>query len=429
MKKISVSGGASQTLTDDSTPEGASWSSQGTIVFSHGAQFLQQVSDAGGTPQPLTHLEKGEIGNIWPEFLPGGKAVVFEGGRGVVAQPMGTSERRNLTRGGASPRYLTSGYLIYAQAGNLMAVPFDPHRLEVKGTPVPVVKDVMQGSNPAPAQYSVSGTGSLVYVPGSAQALQSKLVWVSRNGAEQSLPAPARDYQSPRVSPDGRSIALASGGQIWLYDLGRDTLTRFTFEGSLNGGPVWTPDGKRIAFSSDRGGALNLFWQMADGSGGLERVTTSEYVQAPLSSSSDGQLLSFIEIDPGYDIWVLRMSDRKALPFLHTTANECMPEFSPDGRWIAYVSNESGRFEIYVQPYPGPGGKWQISTDGGPEPVWNRNGREFFYRSGDKMMAVEITTQPSFVAGRPRMLFEGPYVTDPSFHLRASTCLRTASGS
>jgi dipeptidyl aminopeptidase/acylaminoacyl peptidase len=346
--------------------------------------------------------------------LPGGKAVVFEGGHGVVAQPMGTSERRNLTQGGVSPRYLSSGYLIYAQAGTLMAVPFDPQRLEVNGTPVPVVQDVMLQSNPAPAQYSVSATGSLVYVPGSVQASQSKLVWVSRNGAEQPLPAPARDYESPRVSPDGRRVALASGGQIWLYDLARDTLTRFTFEGSLNGGPVWTPDGKRIAFSSDRGGALNLFWQKADGSGGLERLTTSERIEAPSSWSPYGQLLSFVEFDPRPTIWVLSLSDRKAQPFLQTTANEGTPQFSPDGRWMAYVSNESGRNEIYVQPYPGPGGKWQISTDGGNKPVWNRNGRELFYRSGDKMMAVEITTAPSFSAGKPKTLFEGQHVSNTS---------------
>jgi eukaryotic-like serine/threonine-protein kinase len=414
MKKISVSGGAAQTLTDDSTPEGGTWSNQGTIVFSHGAQFLQQVPDAGGSPQPLTRLEKGEIGHIWPDFLPGGKAVVFEGGQGVVGQPMGTSERRNLTQGGVSPRYLPSGYLIYAQAGNLMAVPFDPQRLEVKGAPVPVVQEVMQESTPAPAQYSVSATGSLVYVPGSAQASQNKLVWVSRNGAEQSLPAPTRDYEGPRVSPDGRRVALSSAGQIWLYDLARDTLTRLTFEGDLNGGPIWTPDGKRIAFSSDRGGALNLFWQMADGSGGVERLTTSEHIQAPSSWLPNGPLLSFIEFDPRPSIWVLPLSDRKPQPFLQTAANLGMPQFSPDGHWMAYVSNESGRSEIYVQPYPSPGGKWQISTDGGSEPVWNRNGRELFYRSGNKMMAVGIATEHSFSAGNPKTLFQGQYVSSRS---------------
>ena len=410
LKKISVNGGPAQILADDSTPEGASWSSQGMIAFSFGAQFLQQVSDGGGTPQPLTHSEKGEIGHVWPEFLPGGKAVVFEGSASVAAQPIGAGERRNLIPGGISPRYLSPGYLIYAQAGNLMAVPFDPQRLEVKGTPVPVVQDVVQSpAAPAPAQYSVSATGSLIYVPGNVQVSQSKLVWVSRNGAEQPLPAPERDYGDPRVSPDGRRVALDSGNQIWIYDLARDTLTRFTFEGDTNVSPAWTPDGKRIAFTSSRGGNLNLYWQMADGSGGLERLTTSEHLQVPLSWSPNGQLLSFIELNAGAPIRVLRLSDRKAQPFLQTAANEGAPQFSPDGRWMAYLSDESGRNEIYVQPYPGPGGKWQISTDGGREPVWNRNGRELFYRSRDKMMAVDITTEPSFSAGKPKMLFEGHY--------------------
>ena len=189
-----------------------------------------------------------------------------------------------------------------------------------------------------------------------------------------------------------------------------------TFEGDTNLAPVWTPDGKRIAFNSDRKGPNNIFWQLADGSGGLERLTTSEYTDTPKSWSPDGQLLAFIEITPntGYDIWVLRMSDRKAQPFLRTPFNESVPQFSPDGHWLAYVSDESGHFEVYVQPYPGPGGKWQISTEGGMEPVWNSNGRELFYRSGDKMMAVDIATQSGFTVGKPRMLFEGRYLPTPA---------------
>ena len=212
---------------------------------------------------------------------------------------------------------------------------------------------------------------------------------------------------------------MEQGSQTLLYDLSRETLTRLTFEGNANLNPVWTPDGKRIAFESNREGPYNVFWQLADGSGGLERLTTSEYLHAPMSWSPDGQLLAFVEVTPttGVDIWVLRMGDpspgsgqvRKAQPFLRTPFNEGAARFSPDGRWLAYISDESGRFEVYVQSYPGPGGKWQISTEGGTEPVWTRNGRELFYRSGDKMMAVDVATQPGFAAGKPRMLFEGPY--------------------
>jgi eukaryotic-like serine/threonine-protein kinase len=192
----------------------------------------------------------------------------------------------------------------------------------------------------------------------------------------------------------------------------RQTLSRFTFDGSSNTYPTWAPDGKRIAFESNKEGFGNIFWQLADGSGGVERLYKSDSTQYPSSFSNDGQLLAFIEANPNtaLDIWVLKLGERKAQPFLRTRFNESAPRFSTDGRWLAYSSDESGRREIYVQPYPGPGGKWQISTEGGAEPVWNRNGRELFYRSGSKMMAVDITAHPSLEVGQPRMLFEGAYV-------------------
>ena len=307
-----------------------------------------------------------------------------------------------------------------------MAMPFDSKRLTTIGAAVPMVEGVLQSSLNGAAQYTFSPTGSLVYVSGGIQSAQSRLVWVSRNGTEQPVAAPAHAYQFPRLSPDGRQVAVGIAeqeSQIWLYDLSRDTLTRLTFEGKANLNPVWTPDGKRIAFNSNKEGPLNPFWQLADGSGGLEQLATSEDANVPMSWSPDGRLLAVIEVNPttGLDIWVLRMGDpsassgqvRKAQPFLRTAFNESVPQFSPDGRWLAYISDESGRYEIYVQPYPGPGGKWQISTEGGTEPVWNRNGRELFYRSGDKMMAVDIATQPGFAAGKPRVLFEGPYVPTP----------------
>jgi Tol biopolymer transport system component len=437
LMKVLVSGGAALTLGDaGATPRGASWSRLGMIAFAPTTvSALLQVSDAGGTPQPLTRLEKGDVAHRWPEFLPGGKAVLFAAGPNAInftnarlaVQPVGTGERRNLVQGGMSPRYAPSGHLVYAQGGSLMAVPFDPHRLAVTGTAVPVAEGVLQSPTTGDAQYSFSTTGSLVYVPGGIQTTQSRMVWVSRNGAEQPVAAPARAYQNPRLSPDGRRVAVTiteQESQIWLYDLSRETLTRLTFEGNNNLVPVWTPDGKHIVFESNKEGSSNLFWQLADGSGGLERLTTSEHIHVPSSWSRDGQLLAFIEINPTTqrDIWVLQMGGpspgsgqvHKAQPFLRTAFTESAPRFSPDARWLAYVSDESGRFEVYVQPYPGPGGKSQISTEGGTEPVWNPNGRELFYRNGDKMMAVDIATQPGFAAGKPRMLFEGHYAPTPA---------------
>jgi serine/threonine protein kinase/Tol biopolymer transport system component len=435
LKKVSVSGGAALTLGDAATPRGASWGSQGMIAFAPTtAGALWQVPDAGGTPQPLTRFEKGDASHRWPESLPGGKAVLFAAGPSgitfsnaqVAVQLVGAGDRRNLIQAGTQPRYAPSGHLVYAQGGSLMAVPFDPQRLTATGAAVPMVEGVLQSPSTGAAQYSISTTGSLVYVLGGVQSAQSTLVWVNRNGAEQHVSALARAYVFPRLSPDGRRIAVTiveQEAQVWLYDLSRETLTRLTFEGSVNQNSVWTPDGKRIAFASNKEGPLNIFWQLADGSGGLERLTTSDYTQAPVTWSPDGQLLGFGEVNPtmGRDIWVVRMGDpsagsgqvRKAQPFLQTRFDEAVPRFSPDGRWLAYVSDESGHYEIYVQPYPGPGEKWQISTEGGTEPVWNPNGRELFYRSGDKMMAVDIATHPSFTAGKPRMLFEGRYEPAP----------------
>ena len=419
LKKISVNGGAALTLSNAAAGLLAgSWGNGGSIIFQSivGAP-LQRISEAGGTAQPLAPLEKGDSAD-WPEFLPGGQAVLFTGGTitipKITVQSIATGNRRDLISSGAFPRFAASGHLIYAQAGTLMAVPFDSQRLEIKGAAVPVIEGVARSTDTDAAQYSISATGSLAYVSGGTEANQRRMVWVSRNGMEQPLLAHPHAYQYVRLSPDGRRVAVELDNQIWLYDFARDNLTPFTFEGSLNQTPTWTPDGKRIAFYSNKeGGAANLFWQLADGSGGLERLTTSDYTHVPRSFSPDGQLLAFHENNPktNKDIWVLRLSDRKAEPFLRTPFIEGAPTFSPDGHWLAYVSNESGRPEVYVQPYPGPGGKWQISTESGTEPAWNRNGRELFYRSGDKMMALDVTIEPNFSVGKPHLLFERHYFT------------------
>jgi eukaryotic-like serine/threonine-protein kinase len=273
--------------------------------------------------------------------------------------------------------------------------------------------------NPASgaAEFSLSSDGALAYAPGRWSFGERILVWVDHSGAVEALPAPARGYVYPRLSPDGERLAvsiLGANGGLWVYDMGRGTLTRLT-ETGLIPRSIWTPDGKHLTFLAAPGGALNIYWMSADGSAAAARLTTGENFQLPGSWSPDGQVLAFSDADPttGWDLWVLELQgDRKARPFLQTPYNEYAPAFSPDGRWLAYGSDETGRPEIYVRPFPGPGGKVQISTDGGVQPVWARNGRELFYRNGDKMMVAGVVeAQPVFAAAKPKSLFEGHYET------------------
>jgi eukaryotic-like serine/threonine-protein kinase len=294
-------------------------------------------------------------------------------------------------------------------------VPFDVKTLTVGSNATPLLQGVLQSAIGFP-YYSFSNTGTLVYVSGTA-GIRRNLVWVARDGSEQLVPAPVHEYDWPRLSSDGKRMAVEIGGQTWTYDTTRDALTRATFDGTQNDAPTWSPDGTRIAFRSNREGAPgSIFWQMADGSGSPERLSTSTQVSdTPMSFSPDGRFIAFFRTDPKTqrDIWIASVKDHTRTLFLGTSATEGAPRFSPDGKWIAYVSDESGRPEIYVQPYPRLGGKWQISTDGGIEPLWNPNGRELFYRSANKMMAVQIATQPTFAAGRPTMLFAGDYLASP----------------
>jgi len=423
LKKIAVTGGPAQTLAEAlGGAVGGTWSREGVVLIA--PSTIYRVSASGGTITPVTTLDASRQENFhaWPYFLPDGKHFLYFAhstkteNDAIYVGSLDSKERKLLLNANSNAVYVSPGYILFNREGTLMAQPFDAERMQLTGEAVPIVEGVEFNGITGSAAFAASDNGVLAY-RGGGGATFSRLVWVNRNGTEQALAAPPRAYIFPRLSPDGRRLAasIVEQGQaanIWLYDLSREALTRLTFEGNRNRSPVWTPDGKRIAFRSWEGPKTNIFWQLADGSGGLERLRTSSEVTTPSSFSADSQLLAFVEGNPatGQDIWVLRLSDRKAQPFLQTKFNETDPAFSPDGRWLAYRSDKSGRPEIYVQPYPGPGGEWQISTEGGIEPVWNPNGRELFYRSGDKMMAVGIVTHPGFSAGKPRMLFAGQYV-------------------
>ena len=421
LTKVMADGGAPLVLCDAPNVTGVTWGDNDTIVFARqfGNFGLSKVSAAGGKPEAITTRDptKEEESHRWPELLPGGKAVLFtQWSRNlddaqIVVQRLDGREPRVLVRGGSDAHYLPTGHLVYARAGILLAVPFDLSRLEVTGNPIPVAEGVSL-STEGVAQFSISSTGSLAYVPGGLQGAGRKLVWLDRNGVEQPLAAPPRAYQSPRLSPDGQRIAVVIQGandDIWVYDIPRQTFTRLTFAGR-NLSPLWTPDGKRIIFrASPVGGErLNLFWKLADGSSEAERLTVSDYSQTPDSLSPDGQVLVFTQLDPttNYGLWLLPLTgDRKPRPFLQTPRNEGVSELSSDGHWLAYTSDESGQYEIYLRPFPTGGAKWQISTEGGIRPHWARTG-ELVYPNGDKMMAVSIATQPILSVGTPRLLFE-----------------------
>jgi eukaryotic-like serine/threonine-protein kinase len=432
LKKMAVSGGPVQTLIAGSLAliTGGTWSQEGVVlfgVFPPSRSVIQRVSADGGAATPVTTLDasRQESAHFWPHFLPDGRHFLYFArsarteNNAIYVGSLDSQDRTLLLKANSNAIYVDPGYLLYHRQGTLMAQPFDAEHIRLTGEPVPIAEGVQVNYTVGKAAFAASQNGVLAYRTGTDGPPRT-LVWVSRNGTEQPLASPERAYDYPRVSPDGGRVAVEIGPQIWLYDLVRDTLTRFTFEeGSVNENPIWAPDGKRIIFDSStqavagQRAAWSIFWQMADGSGGLERLATSDYQQTTRSWSSDGQWLTFNQLNPTTqrDIWVLRLSDRKAQPFLTTRFNEGAPHLSPDGRWLTYVSDESGGPEIYVQPYPGPGGKWQISTGGGTEPIWSPNGRELFYRSGTRMMAVDVTTQPAFSPGKPRMLFDRQYMS------------------
>jgi serine/threonine-protein kinase len=259
-----------------------------------------------------------------------------------IALPSGTMQHKILFRGGTYGRYVPTGHLVYYRSGTIMAVPFDPDRLELQGTPAPVQEGVLQSAaNTGAGQFTFSERGTLVYVPGSPQQGDFGMVWVDRKGTEQSLPLSSAIYTNVRLSPDGQRSALVLENDIWIYDLSRDTLTRLTFEG-VNSNAQWTPDGKRIAFNSSReGSSANIYWKLADGTGPEERLTTSANGQFADSFTPDGKTLLYNEADPktGVDLWVLPLDgERKPRLYLQTPFNERTSRISPDGRWVAYLS-------------------------------------------------------------------------------------------
>ena len=353
LKKVAIRGGAPVSLCEAQNPWGARWGADDTIVFGQRGAGIMQVSADGGTPEVLIPLEGTEGVGHGPQVLPGEEAVLFTLGDGlnwddaqIVVHSLETGERKVLIEGGRDARYVPTGHLVYVLDGTLLAVPFDVDKLEVTGGAIPMAEGVMTaGSRTGAAHFSVSDTGALVYVSGGGLEGRT-LVWVDRDGREEALAAEPRVYMYPRISPDGGRVALSVADQerdIWIWEFARETLTRFTFTPGLDLGAIWTPDGRQVAFASNRDGTLNLYWKAADGTGAVERLNESENPQYPYAFTPDGKQLVFLETGAGgQNLGVLSL-EGSSEPLLATEFNEWNAEISPDGGWLAYDSGMSRR--------------------------------------------------------------------------------------
>ncbi len=422
LKKVSTSGGAPVTLCEAVNPFGMSWGSDESILFGQGPEGIFRVPGTGGPRERVISMEEGEWAH-GPQLLPDGETVLFTRGTGdgwdeaqIVVESLATGERRVLVDGGTDARYVPTGHLVYGRAGTLLAVPFDLVNLEVTGAPVSMVESIGQGTGTL--QFGVSGDGSLAYVPAASVRRPRTLVWVDREGREEPVAVEPRSYLYPRISPDGERVALDvrdEEGDIWIWTLGRESLTRFTFDSGGDEYPVWTPDGQRIVFASHRTGMENIFWKASDGTGTVERLTDSPSNQVPQSVSPDGKWVVFREASApgGYDLGLVSLApDHVSELLFQTRFRERNGRIAPDGRWLAYQSDESGQDEVYVRPFPSVAeGRWQISTGGGTQPVWARSGRELFYVAlSGRLMAVPIQTGSTFGVGTPEELFATPEV-------------------
>jgi Tol biopolymer transport system component len=421
LKKVEISGGPPQKICDFPTGSDGSWSPEGVILFDGRSQDpVYRVSAAGGTPTVAVAPDAGrkETTVAWPEFLPDGRHFLYMA-QGQKPEDhmyrigsLDSKESKPLAPAQSLITYAPTGHILFVRENTLVAQRFDAKALKTIGDPVPLAEHIETISTGL-ARFSISRNGVLAYRTGESA---SRLLWVDRNGREISTIGDPADYSDTMLSPAGDRLAFVVADprvgryDIWLRDLARGVSSRFTFDSADDVSPLWSPDGKTIVFSSNRGGQFDLFTKAAGGGGQEELLLHTEDIKLPSDWSRDGRYIAFQSRakNTGWDIWILPTGgDRKPTLFLQTPFNEQRPDFSPDGRWLSYQSNESGRSEIYVQPFPGAGGKWQVSTAGGVEPSWRADGKELYYGSLDgNLMAVDIQSGETFQAGVPHPLFQ-----------------------
>ena len=438
LKKVPLAGGAPIRLSlVPPVTGGAAWGTDGNIVFSLTANGpLSRISEAGGRFEAVSSLDpsRREHSHIWPQILPDGRGILvtmvvgqdfqdFENSQIVVLDPK-TRRRTVVLEGSPFARY-ANGHLVFVRGGSIYRVPFDLSRLAVIGSPVPVRERVTIDSETGSASFACTDPGTLVYVDGPPIIrATSTVLQLDRHGVEKPLPLPPAFYSDPRLSPDGKTLALqrcdGSACKIFLYDIQRNILTSFTPEAGRFFNPAWSPDGRRLAYSGFAVGAPTLYVKNADGSGQPQRLTDAPTevrgaAEFPDSWSPDGGTLAYVEVrlaaEPQRNI-LLASPDAKrgGRPWFESPYAESAAAFSPNGKWMAYVSDESGRNEVYVRPFPGPGGRTKVSSDGGAEPIWTRGGRELLYRKEKDFLAVDVRTEPTLTIGVPRVLFSGEFV-------------------
>jgi serine/threonine protein kinase/Tol biopolymer transport system component len=431
LKKIPVDGGSPTVICDSGTfTVGGSWTPDGFITFVPNFTFgIVRVRADGGSTEVILKPDaaRHESSYLWPQVLP--DSILFTVGADSIASfnearifiaPREKNGPRTLIAGGSDARYLPTGHLVYGYDGALLAAGFNPAQGKLQGPAIPIVEGLRMSPSNGATQYDVSANGTLVYAPGGMSEGTSRIVTVARNGTEERHFEVKLSVGEMRLSPDGRRLALRTfkaNDDVHILDLASGTAPRFTFEGGDEQSPVWTSDGSRVLYSSARGEPASIYWKAADGSGTPHLLSKAEHPRFPSAISPDDKFLLFREENPstGQDLWVMPLAAgdaTQAKPWIQTPFNEIMPSFSPDGRFVAYVSNESGEAEIFVARFPDGSMRRQISTSGGSEPLWAANGREVFYRRrmGEsdllQVIAVDVATQPSFTAGAPRALFE-----------------------
>jgi serine/threonine protein kinase/Tol biopolymer transport system component len=429
LKKVEATGGPPQTLCDAVDGRGGTWNRDGVIVFSPDVRAgLYRVPASGGVPVQITtpDASRGENTNRWPVFLPDGRHFIFFArstqaeNNGIYVGSLDSNDRKLLFASESSAQYAPPGYLLFIREKTLMAQPFDATRLQLAGEPVPIAEQVglqgPAGKNSQLSYFSVSGNGALVYMTGISD--NRHYAWFDQSGKEVGSINPAGDVRDIRLSPDGKRAAFqlsdrrggAVNQDIWLIDIERNIPTRFTFNPAVEDDPIWSPDGAHIAFTSEREGKKDIYQKLSSGAGGEELLLKSDVNKDTTDWSADGRYILYENNDPKTkgDLWVLPLfGDKQPFPFLATEFNERQGHFSPDGHWVAFTSDESGKTEVYVQSFPAAGGKVQISTGGGAQPVWRRDGRELFYIDPDrKLMSVEVKAGATFEVGVSKPLFD-----------------------